>query len=193
MNAANATAPGTVQVGYARCSTDEQDGVVQTEQLLARGVPQDRVYIDRGFSGTTRRNRGGLDQAAAVWPGTVFTVTKFDRFARNMAEANQILTDPSDRGVLFGLGGSVYDWNDPFGRVNPGDGRRVRGRPGKPAHPRRHGAGQEEWQAQGQAAQTARAGTADFGLPTKLADQRQRGAPAQLDSTPSKIIFHSPP
>jgi hypothetical protein len=50
--------------------------------------------IDRGFSGTTRRNRGGVDQArAAVWPDSVFTVTKFDRFARDMAEANQILTD----------------------------------------------------------------------------------------------------
>ncbi|TDD21097.1 resolvase [Actinomadura sp. KC06] len=120
-NAANAAAsgaaPGTVRVGYARCSTDEQD-VVQTEQLLGLGVPADRIYIDRGFSGTTRRNRGGLDQAlAAVWPASVFTVTKFDRFARNMAEANQILTDLSDRGVLFGLGGSVYDWNDPFGRL----------------------------------------------------------------------------
>ena len=34
-----------------------------------------------------------------------------------MAEANQILTDLSDRGVLFGLGASVYDWNDPFGRL----------------------------------------------------------------------------
>jgi DNA invertase Pin-like site-specific DNA recombinase len=59
-----------------------------------------------------------LDQAlAAVWNGSVFTVTKFDRFARNMAEANQILTDLRGRGVLFGLGASVYDWNDPFGRL----------------------------------------------------------------------------
>ncbi|MEU6748479.1 recombinase family protein [Spirillospora sp. NPDC046719] len=63
MNAANAapsgTAPGTVRVGYARCSTAEQDVVVQTEQLLALGVPADRIHIDRGFSGTTRHNRGG--------------------------------------------------------------------------------------------------------------------------------------
>nr|WP_236667555.1 recombinase family protein [Nonomuraea sp. K271] len=106
------------RVGYARCSTDEQDVIVQTEQLLALGVPQDRIYIDRGFSGTTRRNRAGLDQAlAAVWDGTVFTVTKFDRFARNMAEANDLLTDLSGRGVHFGLGASVYDWSDPFGRL----------------------------------------------------------------------------
>ncbi len=41
-----------------------------------------------------------------MWRGSVF---KFDRFARNMAEANQILTDLSDREVLFGLGGSVHD------------------------------------------------------------------------------------
>ncbi|MFI6743035.1 recombinase family protein [Nonomuraea sp. NPDC050451] len=103
---------------YARCSTDEQDVIIQTEQFLTLGVPEDRIYIDRGFSGTTRRNRAGPDQAlAAVWDGNVFTVTTFDRLARNMAEVNEILTDLSGRGVLLGLGGSVYDWNDPFGRL----------------------------------------------------------------------------
>ncbi|GAA0970209.1 hypothetical protein GCM10009550_77660 [Actinocorallia libanotica] len=98
----------------APCGTDGQDVVIQTEQLLALGVPQGRICIDRGFSGTNHRNRAGLDQAlAAVWDGTVFTVTEFDRFARNMAEANDLLTDLSGRGVLFGLGASVYDWSDP--------------------------------------------------------------------------------
>lgn len=107
-----------IRVGYARCSTDEQDVLVQTEQLAEFGVPADRIYIDHGFSGASRRNRTGLDQAlAAVWPGSVFTVTKFDRFARNMTEACQILTDLSARGVKFGLGAAVYDWDDPFGRL----------------------------------------------------------------------------
>ncbi len=36
-------------------------------------------------------------------------MTKFDRFARNMAEANDLLTGLSGRGVHFGLGASVYD------------------------------------------------------------------------------------
>jgi hypothetical protein len=40
---------------------------------------------------------------AAVWEGSVFTVTKFDRFARNMAEADDILTGLCGRGVLFGV------------------------------------------------------------------------------------------
>ncbi|SFK72340.1 Resolvase, N terminal domain [Streptosporangium canum] len=52
-----------------------------------------------------------------MWDGSVFTVTKFDRFARNMAEANKILTGLSGHGVLFGLGAPVYDWNAPFGRL----------------------------------------------------------------------------
>ncbi|MBO2456866.1 hypothetical protein [Actinomadura violacea] len=52
MNTANAPAPGAVRVGHARCSTDEQDVVVLTEQLPALGAPQDLIYIDRGFSGT---------------------------------------------------------------------------------------------------------------------------------------------
>ena len=50
--------------------------IVQTEQLTALGVAPDRIYIDRGFSGTSRKNRAGLDQAlAAVWDGSIFTVT----------------------------------------------------------------------------------------------------------------------
>ncbi|WP_433204630.1 recombinase family protein [Nocardia sp. CA-107356] len=50
-------------VGYVRCSTDEQDIEIQTEQLLALAVPRERIFIDKGFSGTTRRNRTGLDNA----------------------------------------------------------------------------------------------------------------------------------
>ncbi|WP_280454700.1 recombinase family protein [Nocardia brasiliensis] len=44
------------RVGYCRCSTDEQDVEIQTDQLLALSVPRERIYIDTGFSGTTRRN-----------------------------------------------------------------------------------------------------------------------------------------
>ncbi|RSN15648.1 hypothetical protein DMB42_02235 [Nonomuraea sp. WAC 01424] len=50
---------GQRRVGYARCSTNEQDVIVQTEQLRALGVEPDRIYIDRGFSRATRTNRAG--------------------------------------------------------------------------------------------------------------------------------------
>ncbi|GAA5050122.1 recombinase family protein [Nocardia callitridis] len=114
------------RVGYVRCSTDEQDVEIQTEQLLALAVPRERIFIDKGFSGTTRKNRTGLDNAltavtsaaaAAAGRQVVLTTTKFDRFARNMAEAGEILTDLRKREVLFGLGSSIYDWHDPFGKL----------------------------------------------------------------------------
>ena len=41
-------------IGYARCSTDEQDLTAQRQALHALGVPPDRVYIDHGISGTKR-------------------------------------------------------------------------------------------------------------------------------------------
>jgi DNA invertase Pin-like site-specific DNA recombinase len=114
------------RVGYVRCSTDEQDIEIQTDQLIDLSVPRERIFIDKGFSGTTRRNRTGLDNAltavtsaAAAGNGrqVVLTTTKFDRFARNMAEAGDILTGLRERDVLFGLGSQIYDWADPFGKL----------------------------------------------------------------------------
>jgi DNA invertase Pin-like site-specific DNA recombinase len=79
------------RVGYCRCSTDEQDVEIQTDQLIALGVPHERIFIDTGFSGTTRRNRTGLDNALAAVTSAaaavterqaVLTTTRFDRFAR---------------------------------------------------------------------------------------------------------------
>ncbi|WP_067694387.1 recombinase family protein [Nocardia jejuensis] len=114
------------RVGYVRCSTDEQDVEIQTDQLLALEVPRDRIFIDKGFSGTTRKNRAGLDNALAAVTSAaaavtdrqvVLTTTKFDRFARNMAEAGEILTGLREREVLFGLGSQIYDWADPFGKL----------------------------------------------------------------------------
>ncbi|WP_433567768.1 recombinase family protein [Nocardia sp. CA-151230] len=57
--------------------------------------------------------------AAATASGrqVVLTTTKFDRFARNMADAGEILTGLREREVLFGLGSSIYDWHDPFGKL----------------------------------------------------------------------------
>jgi DNA invertase Pin-like site-specific DNA recombinase len=104
-------------VGYARCSTTRQDLTAQREQLAALGVPPDRVYLDKGLTGTSRA-RPGLDQAlAAVRDGDTLTVTKLDRLARSVPDALDILGQLSDRGVRFALGNSVYDWQDPFARM----------------------------------------------------------------------------
>jgi DNA invertase Pin-like site-specific DNA recombinase len=95
----------------------QPDLTAQRQQLAALGVPPDRVYLDKGLTGTSRA-RPGLDQAlAAVRGGDTFTVTKLDRLARSVPDALDILTQLSDRGVAFALEGSVYDWADPFARM----------------------------------------------------------------------------
>ena len=77
-------------IGYARCSTDEQDLTAQRETLRALGVDPDRVYVDRGMSGTNRA-RPGLDQAlAAVRAGDTLVVPKLDRLARSVPDARDI-------------------------------------------------------------------------------------------------------
>jgi hypothetical protein len=39
-------------IGYARCSTDEQDLTAQRQILLGLGVASDRIYLDHGLTGT---------------------------------------------------------------------------------------------------------------------------------------------
>ena len=51
-------------VGYARCSTDQQDLTAQRDGLLAFGVEAERIYVDHGLTGTNRE-RPGLREALA--------------------------------------------------------------------------------------------------------------------------------
>ena len=77
-------------IGYARCSTDRQDLAVQETALLELGVGEDRIYTDRGLTGTNRL-RPGLDQAlAAVRSGDTLVVPKLDRLARSVPDARAI-------------------------------------------------------------------------------------------------------
>jgi DNA invertase Pin-like site-specific DNA recombinase len=53
----------------------------QREILASLGVPPDRIYLDKGLTGTTRA-RPGLDQAlAAVRAGDTLVVLKLDRLS----------------------------------------------------------------------------------------------------------------
>ncbi len=38
-------------IGYARCSTVLQDLTAQRQTLAALGVPDDRIYLDKGLTG----------------------------------------------------------------------------------------------------------------------------------------------
>ena len=96
-------------IGYARCFTVLQDLTAQRQALTALGVPDDRIYLDRGLTGTSRA-RPGLDQAlAAVRPGDTLVVPKLDRLARSVPDARHIGDSLIARGIKLSLGGTIYD------------------------------------------------------------------------------------
>lgn len=104
-------------IGYARCSTDKQDLAAQQDALLKLGVAADRIYTDKGFTGTNR-DRPGLDQAlAAVRSGDTLVVPKLDRLARSVPDARAIGDSLTARGVKLQLGASIHDPADPMGKL----------------------------------------------------------------------------
>ena len=106
-----------IRIGYARCSTDQQDLTAQRLALGALGVAPDRIYTDHGLSGSNRA-RPGLDQAlAAVRAGDTLVVPKLDRLARSVPDARAIADLLAARGVKLALGPSLYDPADPMGKM----------------------------------------------------------------------------
>jgi len=104
-------------IGYARCSTDKQDLSAQQSALVSLGVAGDRIYMDRGLTGTNR-SRPGLDQAlAAVRRGDTLVVPKLDRLVLSVPDARDIADSLVARGVRLALGSSVYDPADPMGKM----------------------------------------------------------------------------
>ena len=106
-----------IRIGYARCSTDRQDLTAQQEALVKLGVSPDRIYTDKGLTGSNRQ-RPGLDQVlAAVRRGDTLVVPKLDRLARSVPDAREIADALQARGVKLALGASVYDPEDPVGKM----------------------------------------------------------------------------
>jgi DNA invertase Pin-like site-specific DNA recombinase len=105
-----------LKIGYARVSTAAQDLTAQRDALHALGVEPDRIYVDHGFTGTSRE-RPGLRQALAAcragdelwWPSSTG--------ARSLPDARAIADELTRRRVKLNLGGSVHDPDDPVGRL----------------------------------------------------------------------------
>jgi DNA invertase Pin-like site-specific DNA recombinase len=104
-------------IGYARCSTDQQDLTAQRDGLAALGVAVNRVYVDHGLTGTNRERPGLREALAACREGDTLVVTKLDRLARSLPDARAIADELTVWQVRLNLGGSVYDPTDPVGRL----------------------------------------------------------------------------
>ena len=106
-----------MKIGYARCSTNEQDVEIQKEALLKAGVDSTRIYCDIGVSGA-RKERSGLEKAlAAVRAGDELVVTRLDRLGRSFPDLRTIADGLDKKGVTLVFEGHRYDPNDPIGKM----------------------------------------------------------------------------
>jgi len=152
-------------VGYARCSTDQQDLTAQRDALLGLGVEADRIYVDHGLTGTNRERPGLRDALAACRAGDTLVVTKLDRLARSLPDARAIADELTTRQISLSLGGSVYDPTDAVGRLLFNVLAMVAEfRPDQAPHPRGHPGRQGQRPAARQAAQAQPAARGAPGL-----------------------------
>lgn len=86
-------------IGYARCSTDQQDLTAQHDGLTALGVCPARIYVDHGLTGTNRDRPGLREALAACREGDTLVVTKLDRLARSLPDARAIADELTARQV----------------------------------------------------------------------------------------------
>jgi DNA invertase Pin-like site-specific DNA recombinase len=63
-------------IGYARCSTDQQDLTTQRDGLIELGVPAPHIYVDHGLTGTNRELPGLREALAVCRDGDTLLVTK---------------------------------------------------------------------------------------------------------------------
>ncbi len=104
-------------IGYARCSTDRQDLTAQRQELTELGVAPERIYMDRGMTGTNC-TRPGLGQAmVAVRKGDTLVVPKLDRLARSVPDARYIADQLREKGVKLAPGRNIHDPEDPMDKI----------------------------------------------------------------------------
>ena len=73
------------RIGYARVSTQRQDGDSQIAQLEAAGC--DQIFSEKISTRVAEANRSELQQALdTIEPGDVLVVTKLDRLGRTQVE-----------------------------------------------------------------------------------------------------------
>lgn len=102
-------------IGYARCFAGD-DEKTQHAMLVALGVPEDRVYLDVGY--TVRSGRPALDRAiSACGAGDTLVVASLDRLAWSMRDFSEIANTLADSGASIAFEGLMFDLATPIGQV----------------------------------------------------------------------------
>ncbi|WP_430336210.1 recombinase family protein [Rhodococcus sp. ACT016] len=105
-------------IGYARCSdADESDEDEQRADLVALGVPEDHIHVDRGLTGKDRDRPGLAAALTSVESGDVLVVTRLERLARSVADLGEAVATLEQRGVRLMFDGTTYDPSEPKDRI----------------------------------------------------------------------------
>lgn len=106
-----------MKIGYGRVSTEEQSVEGQRAALLELGAEPDRIHLDRGVSGRTRK-RPALDRALGeLRDGDELVVTKLDRLGRSLRDLLDISDEIRAKGAALTVGRTTYDPSDPAGAM----------------------------------------------------------------------------
>jgi len=102
-------------VGYARVSTDEQSLDLQIDALRRAGC--ERIFSDRGFSGSLR-SRPALDEAlSSLLPGDTLVIWKLDRLGRSLTHLLSVVADLEERSIAFRSLSDAIDTSTAGGRL----------------------------------------------------------------------------
>lgn len=104
-----------MKIGYARCSTDEQNLQLQLDALNAAGC--DKIYEDVGISGA-QVERDGLDQLLAeITAGDTLVVWKLDRLGRSLSFLIEFMNRCQEQGYGFQSLTDGIDTSTPGGKL----------------------------------------------------------------------------
>lgn len=115
-----------IRIGYARCSTDEQDTTAQRDYLLGAHVPEASIHLDHGLSGKDRARPAlntalaqisGARQAAPLDAVVTLVVPKLDRLGRSIRDLHDIADEVTGVGARMEFGGKVYDPTDAMDKM----------------------------------------------------------------------------
>jgi DNA invertase Pin-like site-specific DNA recombinase len=102
--------------GYGRVSTRDQHTEAQHDALLAAGVEEKYIYVEK--ASTRLAVRPELEQLRKMLrPGDALVVTKVDRLARSLLDLISIADDLRKEGVTLEVLSGTFNRDDPMGEA----------------------------------------------------------------------------
>jgi len=102
------------RIGYARCSTEEQNLRLQLDAL--KSADCDQVFTDKGVSAVAK-HRAGFEQVLSILTsGDTLVLWKLDRAFRSLRDALEILERFEREGIHFLVLTEGIDTATPMGR-----------------------------------------------------------------------------